>query len=137
MVCFISQHSIQVRVQRVREDLTHPSTKAENGTPSTAPKPVTTTPDTQTPLVNGCNNGSPEGAAGGHLANGTVTINGMSGQEDASPSPPPTAGKGGGKEDSPGKKRSTPTPLLQHLVYDVRVIGEDRVITDVPASHLQ
>ncbi|XP_045610367.2 tyrosine-protein kinase BAZ1B-like isoform X2 [Procambarus clarkii] len=74
-----------------------------------------------TPLTNGCSH-----ACEGSMVNGTR--NGTAGSEESSP----TSG-GKGKDDSPGKKKNPLLPLL----YDVSVIGEDKIMTDVPAKYLQ
>ncbi|XP_071534206.1 tyrosine-protein kinase BAZ1B-like isoform X2 [Panulirus ornatus] len=108
---------IQVRVINAKEDSSYPI-KREYGL-NVKNTSSSVTPSTH--LSNGC---SPISES--PMVNGTS--NGTVGSEESSPS---NGGKG--KEDSPGKKKN----LLLPLLYDVSVIGEDRVITEVPAKHLQ
>ncbi|XP_053638911.1 tyrosine-protein kinase BAZ1B isoform X2 [Cherax quadricarinatus] len=109
---------IQVRVISSKEN--NCITKKENITNGKKTSPLSK--DSATPLTNGC---SPH-ACESPVVNGTH--NGTTDTEESSPK-----SEGKGKEDSPGKKKNMLLPLL----YDVSVIGEDRIMTDVPAKYLQ
>ncbi|XP_042215473.1 tyrosine-protein kinase BAZ1B-like [Homarus americanus] len=107
---------MQVRVIRSKEDSGCAGKKVNisNGKePSTSPT---------TPIINGCSPPTREIP----MVNGTS--NGVAGINDSSPTNMRRC-----KEDSPGRKKSMLLPLL----YDVSVIGEEKIMTEVPAKFLQ
>lgn len=108
---------------------TESGVEPENGSEE---KPLDPTID---PIINGC--ASPVGGSGGESGE-LPQINGTS-NGTAEASPPPsnnnTGSKGKDKEDSPSGRKKPP-PLLP-LLYEVQVIGEDRIETDVPSRLLQ
>lgn len=87
---------------------------------------------TSGPIINGC--ASPLGGGeGGEVPQMNGTSNGTA--EASPPSNNNSGCKGKDKEDSPSGRKKLP-PLLP-ILYEVKVIGEDRIETDVPARLLQ
>ncbi|KAK4314652.1 hypothetical protein Pmani_014070 [Petrolisthes manimaculis] len=120
---------LQPRQVRVIKSKENPSVipKSENGSKM---KPL----DPRTgPIFNGC--ASPVGGGeGGEVPQINGTSNGT-GEASPPPSNNNSGGKGKEKEDSSSGRKKAPPPLP--LLYEVQVIGEDRIEKDVPARLLQ